>query len=242
MIRFACPRCGMQLSAPLSCAGRSSKCRACGQPVTVPPAIPLSDDQLAKTAPPAMIPNVPDLGPIRFNPVATGGTPKPEEPVAPRPIELTLENVVKEDNPVPQSHARGQPLAEHRRDRQRSRSRRNDDQAEQEGTPTKVRVLRRQSWLIRNLAWLLPVVVVAGLCCGIPIVGVIGRAILREVGMDPLGVVLPPNARCGDCGCEFHVQEVRNFNDAFRVEHCPRCGARGAAGGLLNNYQRFHGR
>ena len=36
MIRFACPRCGMQLSAPKECAGRSSKCRQCGRPVAVP--------------------------------------------------------------------------------------------------------------------------------------------------------------------------------------------------------------
>src|SRR5262249_49131049 len=47
LIRFTCPRCGMQLSAPEDCAGRSSKCRQCGQPITVPqpvavavPAIP----------------------------------------------------------------------------------------------------------------------------------------------------------------------------------------------------------
>src|SRR5262249_33954597 len=31
-----CPRCGMQLSAPEECAGRSTKCRGCGQTVTVP--------------------------------------------------------------------------------------------------------------------------------------------------------------------------------------------------------------
>jgi hypothetical protein len=36
MIRFACPYCGKQLSAPEECAGRSSKCQGCGQTVTVP--------------------------------------------------------------------------------------------------------------------------------------------------------------------------------------------------------------
>jgi len=36
-LRFSCPKCGSALSAPEDCAGRSSKCRACGQPVTVPP-------------------------------------------------------------------------------------------------------------------------------------------------------------------------------------------------------------
>jgi hypothetical protein len=35
-LRFSCPKCGFALSAPEDCAGRSSKCRACGQPVTVP--------------------------------------------------------------------------------------------------------------------------------------------------------------------------------------------------------------
>jgi hypothetical protein len=40
MFRFACPRCGMQLSAPKECAGRSSKCRGCGQTVTVPVPVP----------------------------------------------------------------------------------------------------------------------------------------------------------------------------------------------------------
>src|SRR5271155_4706386 len=35
-LRFSCPKCGYNLSAPKECAGRSSKCRACGQPVTVP--------------------------------------------------------------------------------------------------------------------------------------------------------------------------------------------------------------
>jgi DNA-directed RNA polymerase subunit RPC12/RpoP len=36
MIHFACPRCGMQMSAPEDCAGRPTKCRQCGQSVTVP--------------------------------------------------------------------------------------------------------------------------------------------------------------------------------------------------------------
>src|SRR5882724_1447329 len=35
-LRFPCPKCGHALSAPEGCAGRSSKCQACGQPVTVP--------------------------------------------------------------------------------------------------------------------------------------------------------------------------------------------------------------
>lgn len=36
MFRFACPWCRMQLSAPEECAGRSSKCRGCGQAFQVP--------------------------------------------------------------------------------------------------------------------------------------------------------------------------------------------------------------
>jgi hypothetical protein len=40
-LRFACPRCGMQLSAPEDCAGRSSKCRACGQTFQVPAPVAL---------------------------------------------------------------------------------------------------------------------------------------------------------------------------------------------------------
>jgi hypothetical protein len=37
MIRFRCPRCGLLLSAPDECAGRSSRCR-CGTPVVIPSA------------------------------------------------------------------------------------------------------------------------------------------------------------------------------------------------------------
>lgn len=36
MIRFPCPRCGYRLSAPDVCVGRSSRCRGCGERVTVP--------------------------------------------------------------------------------------------------------------------------------------------------------------------------------------------------------------
>ncbi len=35
-LRFACPACGFSLSAPVDCAGRSSRCRKCGQPLVVP--------------------------------------------------------------------------------------------------------------------------------------------------------------------------------------------------------------
>lgn len=52
MIRFACPRCGMQLSAPEECTGRSSKCRGCGQAFQVP-------------APVATLVTAPSLPPIR---------------------------------------------------------------------------------------------------------------------------------------------------------------------------------
>jgi predicted RNA-binding Zn-ribbon protein involved in translation (DUF1610 family) len=51
MIRFACPRCGMQLSAPEDCAGRSSKCRACSQPVTVPIPASLNKKEVIFTCP-----------------------------------------------------------------------------------------------------------------------------------------------------------------------------------------------
>src|SRR5436309_6597504 len=41
-LRFSCPKCGHNLSAPEDCAGRSSKCRACGQALQVPaPVAPL---------------------------------------------------------------------------------------------------------------------------------------------------------------------------------------------------------
>lgn len=57
MIRFACPRCGMQLSAPEDCAGRSSKCRQCGQPVTVPAQrLPARQPVPVAVLPPAAIP------------------------------------------------------------------------------------------------------------------------------------------------------------------------------------------
>ncbi len=35
-LRFPCPQCGQILSAPDDCAGRTSRCRGCGQSVTVP--------------------------------------------------------------------------------------------------------------------------------------------------------------------------------------------------------------
>src|SRR5690349_8890718 len=36
MIRFACPSCRAPLAAPEECVGRTTKCRTCGQPLTVP--------------------------------------------------------------------------------------------------------------------------------------------------------------------------------------------------------------
>jgi hypothetical protein len=36
MIRFACPSCGQPASAPEDCAGRSTRCRNCSCPITVP--------------------------------------------------------------------------------------------------------------------------------------------------------------------------------------------------------------
>src|SRR4051794_19802054 len=36
MIRFNCVSCGMSVSAPEDCAGRSTKCPKCGQPISVP--------------------------------------------------------------------------------------------------------------------------------------------------------------------------------------------------------------
>src|SRR5579875_3646791 len=36
MIRFSCPSCGMAVSAPEDCAGRSTKCRYCNGPIVVP--------------------------------------------------------------------------------------------------------------------------------------------------------------------------------------------------------------
>lgn len=135
-LRFSCPKCGTELSAPEDCAGRVSKCRACGQAVTVPPTIPtstkpappkeLSDGQLAKTAPPALIPNVPELGPLQFKPVAAGGTPKPEEPVE----AIAWVEDIPEEAHVPEVLPAKVEVPP-RRDRQRSW--RSDDQAKQGG-------------------------------------------------------------------------------------------------------------
>src|SRR5262245_17805484 len=52
MIRFTCPRCGTSLSAPLDCAGRTSRCR-CGQQLVgpqAPSAAPQSTTPPDKTA------------------------------------------------------------------------------------------------------------------------------------------------------------------------------------------------
>src|SRR5262245_554495 len=41
MLHFSCPSCGTNLSAPETCAGRGTKCRQSGHPVTVPqPSVP----------------------------------------------------------------------------------------------------------------------------------------------------------------------------------------------------------
>ncbi|MHB1423153.1 MAG: hypothetical protein ACYC3I_08165 [Gemmataceae bacterium] len=36
MIRFTCPSCGLAVSAPDDCVGRSTKCRGCNNPIVVP--------------------------------------------------------------------------------------------------------------------------------------------------------------------------------------------------------------
>src|SRR4051812_12853819 len=36
MLRFTCSSCGMPVSAPVECAGRSTQCPRCRQPITVP--------------------------------------------------------------------------------------------------------------------------------------------------------------------------------------------------------------
>src|SRR5262245_2648420 len=49
MIRFPCPHCGKQLSAPAGCDGKDTKCPGCAQPLQVPrqgklvPATPARD-------------------------------------------------------------------------------------------------------------------------------------------------------------------------------------------------------
>jgi transcription elongation factor Elf1 len=47
-LRFSCPACNAALSAPPDCAGRTTKCRQCGQPLVVP-------------SPPSPLPSVPVL-------------------------------------------------------------------------------------------------------------------------------------------------------------------------------------
>ena len=66
-LRFSCPKCGNNLSAPKECAGRSSKCRACGQAVTVPLPAAAAPTQVppAKQPPPTLEKPVPDARPAR---------------------------------------------------------------------------------------------------------------------------------------------------------------------------------
>ena len=40
MIRFSCPSCGAAASAPIECVGRTTTCRGCGKPITVPRVAP----------------------------------------------------------------------------------------------------------------------------------------------------------------------------------------------------------
>lgn len=52
MLRFTCPHCGHALSAPPECAGRASKCRACGQAFVVPvPVAKLVEEHITATPP-----------------------------------------------------------------------------------------------------------------------------------------------------------------------------------------------
>ncbi len=73
-LRFPCPKCGYALSAPEDCAGRSSKCRACGQPVIVPampvPAPRSAPNPLPRPAPvPAVPVAIPVSGPAPNQPL-----------------------------------------------------------------------------------------------------------------------------------------------------------------------------
>lgn len=84
MIRFACPRCGMQLSAPPECAGRSSKCRGCGQAFQVPypMAIPIHPPTISA----AMLASPPPQLPPPLQPLPQSQLPPPPKPdLPPRP-------------------------------------------------------------------------------------------------------------------------------------------------------------
>jgi hypothetical protein len=59
MLRFTCPSCGVAASAPEACAGRTTKCRQCGKPLTVPHA-PSGEDHITASAIPEA-PRQPDL-------------------------------------------------------------------------------------------------------------------------------------------------------------------------------------
>lgn len=71
MIRFTCPSCGMAVSAPDDCVGRTSKCPRCSTPLTVPVSppvppriaprttpggVPSSADAVRRTFPPSEMP------------------------------------------------------------------------------------------------------------------------------------------------------------------------------------------
>jgi WD40 repeat protein len=62
MIRFFCPRCKAAACAPDDCAGRTSKCRQCGRPLTVPAA--RKPPATPHVPPPVRIPRAPKPGAV----------------------------------------------------------------------------------------------------------------------------------------------------------------------------------
>ncbi len=76
MIRFSCPSCGAAASAPIECVERTTTCRGCGKPITVPRAAPTPTP-----APPTASGDKTTLGLLLSHTPTTmkpaGGAPKP---------------------------------------------------------------------------------------------------------------------------------------------------------------------
>lgn len=82
MIHFSCPSCGTAASAPVEFAGRNTKCRGCGNIVTVPPAPPGQGKAPAqeKTTLGRMIAHTP----TSLTPADPAAPPPPKSPAGPR--------------------------------------------------------------------------------------------------------------------------------------------------------------
>jgi DNA-directed RNA polymerase subunit RPC12/RpoP len=218
MIRFACPTCQSVLDSPDDSAGDKLACPRCGQRLQVP-------------TPPAPPPNKTVLGallPGEGGPASAAGVavtcPGCGRTIPLRPEEMALAvECARCGTRFGPAGPQGTPPDPVR------------DALPGTGPRRGPRRKRRAESVIPKRArpWFLIVVVLALI---LPLIGLVPLLVFWS------SALAPPNARCPSCGYEFRIVEVRNLSAAFRPERCPRCGRRGTAGHLINEFDEYRGR